>query len=93
MPQNNSNDILTRLIELEKNLEFETERRQKAEEECDERISELSARLTNTEKFIAYMRGTATKYGSALMGALALGTIIVMGVDKLKEKIIAWFLP
>ncbi len=76
------NDVIRQLTELKNKIERESEKRE-----------EINIRLKKAEIFIAYMRNSATKWGSALMGALALGTIIVMGVDKVKDKIVNWFFP
>ncbi len=65
----------------------------------DERVAVLEIELEQAkeeihelEKRVSYYDKMALKWGGACMGILAFGAIIGGHFDKVKEKILAWFL-
>lgn len=52
---------------------------------------ELKADLKAASDRLAYYDRFALKWGGFLLGITALGAALAAGVDKVKEKILAWF--
>lgn len=56
-------------------------------------IAELKTEVEGLEERLTYYDRAALKWGSIGIGALSLGALMMMGLDKAKDKIIGWFLP
>lgn len=55
-------------------------------------LAASEAKVKDLEKRLGYYDKLALKYGSACLGALALGALLGGGLDKIKDKIWSWFL-
>lgn len=69
-----------RLTILEQDFKYALER----EDTLEEKVKTLEARVT-------YYDHMAVKWGAVTMTLLTLGSLLVMSVDKLKEKVLAWW--
>lgn len=61
--------------------------------ELEIHIANLETRLQTAEKRLTYYDKMALKAGFFSMGFLCFGAALMMGADKIKDKIIHWILP
>lgn len=66
-------------------LEQERADRQAREKELNAKLDAVTARL-------GYYDKVSLRWGSFCLGALTLGALIWAGADKVKEKVLGWFL-
>lgn len=57
------------------------------------RLTKLEDEMQELERKVAYYDKMAAKWGGFIMGFLMLGTILAIGFDKAKDKILGWILP
>lgn len=62
-------------------------------EQLKESLDIVIKRQKSVEDRLSYYDKVGVKVGAYCMAFLSLGTLMAMGVDKLKEKIIAWVIP
>ncbi len=56
-------------------------------------IAELRKEQEDTKRWQRYYDRLSLKWGSFCFGALAFGAAMMMGFDKLKDKVVGWFFP
>lgn len=81
------------IVKLQGEIDWLKERLIEQERECEKRDAEQRDAIKELEKWRAYCDRMALKWGSVLMGVAGLAAAIAMGVDKLKDTLIAKVWP
>lgn len=82
---NSERDILQRINTLEIELRH-------AKEEMNKLDVRTGYEIKALKRQVAYYDKMTLKWGGFVMGVLTLGALIVAGAERVKEKVIGWFL-